>query len=192
MLTRLATLGIRAPRRVLGLAGLLLAVTAVLGAPVVSHLSSGGFNDPNSQSQQANALLAQRFGVGDTNLVLTVRAPGGAASPAARRAGTHLVTELRRAPHVSEVQSYWTVPAAQAAGLRSHDGTVGLVVGRVAGNDDAAPTRAGAIVPRSSAGTTAPPSPPEDRPSPTSRSTRRRSPTWPSRRRSRFRSPRSC
>ena len=146
MLTRLATLGIRAPRRVLGLAGLLLGGRGGARRP-------GGV--PPVQRRLHRSALA--VAAGDHPAGAAVRRgrhqpgadrprPGRCRPPAARRAGTNLVTELRRSPHVSEVQSYWTAPPAQAAGLRSHNGAVGLVVGRVAGTDDTAPARAGDIV----------------------------------------------
>ena len=145
MLTRCAELGIRAPKYVLGFAGLVLVLFAVFGAPVASHLSAGGFNDPNSQSSKANDLLADRFHAGDANLILQVTSADGVGSPQARTVALDLVHRLTSARYTSQVTSYWTAPASQAAGLRSKDGTSGLVVARVAGDDATAPKRGAAL-----------------------------------------------
>jgi len=145
VLTRLAVVGIRAPKRVLVLAGFVLVLAAVFGAPVASHLSSGGFSDPSSASSRATDILADTFDAGDPNLVLTVRAPGGVDSAAARRVGTGLARTVAASEHARQVTSYWTAPAAQRVALRSTDGASGLVVARIAGNDSDAPKRAAAI-----------------------------------------------
>jgi RND superfamily putative drug exporter len=145
MLTRCADVGIRAPKYVLGLAGIVLVLFAVFGAPVASHLSAGGFNDPKSQSSKANDLLADSFDAGDANLILQVTAPQGVTSPAARAVGLDLVRKLHDADHTSQVTSFWTAPASQAAGLRSKDGKSGIVVARVAGDDATAPKRGAKI-----------------------------------------------
>lgn len=145
MLTRFAHLGIRAPRRVLALAGLVFLAAALFGAPVAKHLSAGGFSDPNADSTKANDLLNTRFHAGDPNLVFQVSAPQGADSSAARTGGQGIVQTLMRDPNVSQIASYWTSPPQAATALRSKDGQSGLVVARVAGDDDQAPKRAGAI-----------------------------------------------
>jgi len=87
MLTRLANLGIRAPRRVLVAAGFLLILAVIFGAPVASHLSAGGFRDPHSASSKADDLLQKTFNAGDANLILEVTSPDGADSAAARAEG---------------------------------------------------------------------------------------------------------
>ena len=119
MLTRCAELGIRAPKYVLGFAGLVLVLFAVFGAPVASHLSAGGFDDPNSQSSKANDLLADRFDAGDANLILQVTSPDGVGSPQTRTVALDLVHRLTSAQYTSQVTSYWTAPASEGAGLRS-------------------------------------------------------------------------
>jgi RND superfamily putative drug exporter len=146
MLTRLADLGIRAPRRVLGIAALLFVLAAAWGVSAAAHLSSGGFADPHAPSSRAADLLQHRFDAGDANLILEVVARAGATSPAARATGTRLVAALEQAPHTSQVASYWTAPAGQTTGLVSHDGRAALVVARVAGDDSTAPKRVADIV----------------------------------------------
>ena len=145
VLTRLAQLGVRAPRRVLGVAGLIFVAGALFGAPVAKHLSAGGFNDPNAASSEARDLLASRFNAGDPNLVFEVSTAQGADSAAARSEGQRIVATLAGDHNVSQVASYWSAPSQAAAGLRSKDGRSGLVVARVAGDDDAAPKRAGKL-----------------------------------------------
>ena len=154
MLARLASLGIRRPRQVLAGALLLLVLAAALGGRVQKHLSAGGFSDPSAASSKANDLLASRFDAGDPNLVLLVSGPAGVDSPAVRSEGSRLVTALGTERYVSQVTSYWTAPASAARSLRSDDGSSGLVVARVAGDDDQSPRRAAAIVSRLEAGRT--------------------------------------
>lgn len=145
MLTRLSNLAIRAPRRLLAAAGFLLVLAVIFGAPVAAHLSGGGFRDPSSASSRADDLLAQRFNAGEANLILEVSSPAGADSPAARARGLAIVRALQGERYASQITSFWTAPATEAAGLRSADGRSALVVARVAGNDNTAPIRAAAI-----------------------------------------------
>ena len=145
MLTRLAALGIRAPRRVLAIAGLLLVAAALYGGQAASHLASGGFYDPHAASWQARNALESTFKAGDPNLVLEVSSPAGIDSPTARSAGLAIVADLRSQKYASQVTSYWTAPATEAAGLRSKDGHAAVVVARVIGDDNSAPKRAAAI-----------------------------------------------
>lgn len=143
MLTRLAELGIRAPRRVLAVAALLLVCGAAFGASVADHLLSGGFNDPSSPSSRADREVQQTFHAGAPNLVLEVSSPDGVNSPAARAEGKRLVAAVKRSPYTEQVSSYWTSPAG--AGLRSTDGRSALVVAAVAGDDTTSPGRAATI-----------------------------------------------
>jgi RND superfamily putative drug exporter len=145
MLTRLADLGIRAPKRVLGIAGFVLVVAVIYGGQAASHLASGGFYDRGSEAWHARTELEQRFGTGDTNLIFDVTAPGGSDGAAARAAGQRIVQAVTRNEFVSGVRSYWTAPPAQAAALRSKDGRSALVIMRVAGDDNTTPKRSAAI-----------------------------------------------
>ncbi|PZS15179.1 MAG: hypothetical protein DLM57_13210, partial [Pseudonocardiales bacterium] len=142
MLTRLANLAIRAPRRVLFAAGFLLVLAVIFGAPVASHLSAGGFRDPHAQSSKADDLLQATFNAGDANLILEITSPDSADSGVARAQGLSIVRALQHQKYAGQVVSYWTVPPAQAGSLRSGDGKSALVVARVAGDDSTAPKRA--------------------------------------------------
>jgi putative drug exporter of the RND superfamily len=145
MLVRLANLGIRAPRRVLVAAGVLLVLAVIFGAPVASHLSAGGFRDPHSNSSKADDLLQRQFNTGDANLILQTTSAGGADSAASRAEGQAIVQALQHAKYATQIVSYWTAPTAEARGLRSADGKSALVVARIAGDDSEAPKRAADI-----------------------------------------------
>ena len=145
MLTRLAALGIRSPKRVLGFAGLLFLLAALYGASAASHLASGGFYDTKAESWQARTTLDKTFHAGDPNLVLEVSSSAGATSAQARAAGLRLAQTLAHKQYVTQVVSYWTAPPTEARGLISKDGKSGLVVARVVGDDNSAPKRAAAI-----------------------------------------------
>jgi RND superfamily putative drug exporter len=146
VLARIAKRSAAMPRRILLIAGLLVIAAAVVGAPVAGHLSAGGFASPNAPSTKANNLLASKFHAGDPNLVLQVNAPVDSAR--ARAEGTRLVHALGKEHYAGQISSYWTAPASLAQGLRTKDGHSGLVVARIAGDDDSAPKRAGKIVDR--------------------------------------------
>ena len=145
MLTRLADLGIRAPKRVLVLAALLFALAAAFGASAADHLSSGGFRDPDAASSQAEDLLQSSFDAGDANLILEVRSDAGVSSTAARDRGLAVTRAVEASPYASQVQSFWTLPEQQAGALRSEDGRAALVIARIAGDDNSAPERAAEI-----------------------------------------------
>ncbi len=59
----------------------------------------------------------------------------GVEGPAARAAGTEIVDQLRRSPHVVDVTSPWTAPPQAAAELVSKDRTSGLIVAGITGNE---------------------------------------------------------
>lgn len=139
MLHRIARLALRSPRRILALAALLTAVTAVFGLPVANHLSAGGFQDPGSESARAAALLSEKFGQSDQQLLITLTDPAGATGEAARAAGIEIVTSLDASPHVLSVSSPWTSPPAAAAELLSRNGDIGLIVATLAGGENNAP-----------------------------------------------------
>jgi putative drug exporter of the RND superfamily len=144
MLNRLATFALRAPKRVLVIAGLLLVGGAIFGAPVAGHLLTGGFTDPAADSTHASNIIDSQFRGGQANLVFLVSAKGGVDSAAARATGTRIETALaKRTDWVTFAQSYWSAPRGAAAGLRSKDGTYGLVVSHIRGNDNEIQNRSG-------------------------------------------------
>ena len=135
LLNQIARLAITSPRRVIVVAALLTLALAIFGIPVANSLSASGFQDPTSESARASQLLTDKFGQGDTQLLVTVSTPGGVDSPAARAAGTEIVDQLRSSPHVVEVASPWTTPPQAAADLVSKDRSTGLIVAGIKGNE---------------------------------------------------------
>lgn len=136
MLNRVARLAIAAPRRVLAVIALVMVAAAIFGIPVAKTLSAGGFQDPTSQSAQATALLTEKFDQGDMQLLITVTSAEGVNSPAATAAGTEIVRELERSPHVAQVVSAWTAPPSAAAELISKDKDSGLIVAGITGGEN--------------------------------------------------------
>jgi RND superfamily putative drug exporter len=142
MLARIARLALRSPRLVLAIAALLAVLTAVFGIPVANHLSSGGFQDPSSESARAAQLLAEKFSQSDQQLLITVSDSAGATSPAARTLGADIAARLDASPDVLSVTSPWTSPPAAAAELLSTDGKTGLVIATMSGGENKAPAYA--------------------------------------------------
>ena len=144
MLHRVALLAIAAPRRVLGLAALVMVAAAVFGVPVAKALSAGGFQDPASESSRATALLTEKFGQSDVQLLFMVTAPDDVRGGTARAEGLDIVNQIKDAPYVVDVVSPWTSPPG-ATDLFSADGRSGLIVAGVSGGQKAAPARARAL-----------------------------------------------
>ncbi|HEX9834288.1 MAG TPA: MMPL family transporter [Mycobacterium sp.] len=141
MLSRIALLAIAAPRRIVGIAALVMVACGIFGIPVAKSLSAGGFQDPTSESAQATQLLVDKFGQGDMELVISVTADSaaaGAQSPAARTVATDIVAQLQESPGVAQVTSAWTAPQSAAPALVSKDGKTGLIVAGITGGESGA------------------------------------------------------
>jgi RND superfamily putative drug exporter len=145
VLHRIALLAIAAPKRIVALAVLVLIAAAVFGVPVAKSLSSGGFQDPTSESAGAAQVLADKFGQSDMQLVFTVTAPGGADGTDARATGLDILAELKEDTHVASVVSPWTSPPAAAKDLISKDGAAGLIVAGITGGENDAQKYAQAL-----------------------------------------------
>jgi RND superfamily putative drug exporter len=136
MLGRIAALALRAPKRVLVVGAAVFLAALAFGAPVASHLSSGGFSAPGSASTKADSILLSQFKTGDANLIVEVTSPAGVDAATSRAQA--IENSLTTNPYVSQVHSYWS----GASSLRSADGKSGLIVAFVTGGDDNAPKRA--------------------------------------------------
>ena len=124
MLHRSATLALAAPRRVVALVALVMAAAAIFGIPAANSLSSGGFEDPDSESARAGVVLRDTFGRSDMQLILTVT--GGADSTATRDASLTVTRLLDNSSHVLSVVSPRT----------------GVIVAEIDGDDTDAPEHA--------------------------------------------------
>ena len=145
LLHRIAAQAISAPRRIIVGAALLALICAVLGLPVASSLSAGGFQDPASESARASHILADKFHQTDMQMLITVTSPDGVTSPAALAAATAVIHTLEASPNVAEVVSAWTAAPEAAADLTSKDGRSGLIVAGIKGGEDHAPKFAGQL-----------------------------------------------
>jgi putative drug exporter of the RND superfamily len=135
MLTRLGRLTVRRRRLVLSFTVLFMVVAAVVGTGAFGVLQTGGFEDPDSESERAAAVLDDRFGPTDPNVILVVTATGGDVDDAAvEAAGTDVTAAVRQVDGVADASSYWELGAPPA--LRSTAGDRALVPVVVDGEDD--------------------------------------------------------
>ena len=135
MLTRLARLSTGRSWSVVAAAVLFAVLAGAVGGGVAENLTAGGFEDPATESERADELLAERFDTGIPNVVLVVTATGGDVdAPDAVAAGTAVVEGLAAEDGVTDVLSYWS--EGNAPPLRSEDGSRALVLGRIVGDDD--------------------------------------------------------
>src|SRR5687767_11063405 len=135
MLARLAQLVIRRRKLVLVASVILFALSGAFGGKVSEELSSGGFDDPASESFKADEAMLETFGSGTPNLVLLLTADDGVSvdDPAIRKAGLALTDELAAEAHVTNVASYWTLDAPP---LKSVKGDRALVLARIEGDQN--------------------------------------------------------
>ncbi|CAM3283497.1 MMPL family transporter [Mycobacterium intermedium] len=136
MLHGIARLAIRAPRRIIVGAVLVFIAAAAFGIPVAESLSSGGFQDPNSESGRAIRILTDKFGQSGQQMLIVVTAPDGANSEQARRVGADVVDQVQRSSLAFNVTSPWTAPSQSAADLISADGKSGLIVVNLRGGEN--------------------------------------------------------
>jgi RND superfamily putative drug exporter len=130
MLERLGRFTVRRRKIVLVGSLLFLVASAVFGGGVVDRLTSGGFEDPNSESVEARELLENRFNAGDPNLVMLVTAKDGSVDDkAVAGAGLELTERLANEENVEQVVSYWSLGLPPP--LASSDGSQALVLGRI-------------------------------------------------------------
>jgi len=119
-----------------------LTTATVIGGGVIDRLSSGGFDDPGSDSVAARLLLDSEFDTGFADLVLLLTVDSGEQindSPAVDRtdvaaAGTSLTAEIAAIEGTDDVVSYWTLGSPPS--MRSTDGNRALVLLRFPGSED--------------------------------------------------------
>src|SRR5438128_950159 len=135
MLGRLARFAIRRRTPILVVAAGFIVAAGALGGGVAKYLSSGGFNDPNSQSSRAEDRLPAVFHTSEPNLILLVSARHGEVNdPAVAAAGGALTSRLAAEPDMGRVVSYWSL--GRPPPLASRNGTQGLILGVIPGSDD--------------------------------------------------------
>jgi RND superfamily putative drug exporter len=132
---RLGRFVTRHPRALLVASALFIAAAGALGAGVADHLSTGGFEDPASESTRAAARIERVFGIADPDVVLVVHARSGSVDdPAVQRAGSALTQALAGEKGVGRVDSYWSLGGAPP--LRSFDGSKAMVLAHLEGSQN--------------------------------------------------------
>jgi putative drug exporter of the RND superfamily len=122
-------------------------VAVVLGGGVASRLSSGGFEDPSSESTRAGDTIEREFGEQQPDLILLVTAKRGTVDDADVAAvGSALTARLGSERGVARAISYWDLDSPPP--LRSADGRQALVVAALRGDEDAVHDTAEELSPR--------------------------------------------
>jgi RND superfamily putative drug exporter len=135
MFTFLGRLVVRRRRSLLVATVVFVIAAGVLGGGVFSRLSSGGFQDPSSESARAEEYLHDTFGAASPNVVLLVTADGGDVDAAAAATeGARLTDELGQIDGVEQSISYWSL--GNLAPLRSTEGDSALILGVIEGDPD--------------------------------------------------------
>jgi putative drug exporter of the RND superfamily len=138
MFTQLGRLAVRRRRLVLSLTVLFVLAAGAAGAGVFGALEDEGFDDPGSESYRASRFLEEQLGADEPEIVMLVEVvdPGADVDdPVVASAGAELTAALGSEPGVDSAVSYWSLGSAPQ--LRSADGSSGLVVVDVDGDDDA-------------------------------------------------------
>lgn len=129
-------------RAVLSATLLFLIGAAVVGGGLIDRLSSGGFDDPGSESVRAREVLDGDFDTGFSDLVLVLSdttTPADSATiivdrPEAMAAGIAFINEIAAIDGTDDVISYWSL--GSPASMRSTDGRRALLLLRFPGNED--------------------------------------------------------
>jgi uncharacterized membrane protein YdfJ with MMPL/SSD domain len=140
-----ARLAIAAPRRIIAAAFLIMVGAGVFGFPVIDALSAGGYQDPSSESSQAQRALAEKFDNGDLGMIVAVTSEAGVQSEGATTVANDIVGQLKASPDVTQVSSAWTVSPPAAAGLIRKDGKTGLIIAGIRGGETGAQKNAAAL-----------------------------------------------
>jgi len=135
VLQQIARMAIRAPKRIIVIALLVMVATGIFGIPVTKSLSAGGFQDPTSESAKASRMLVDKFGQGDMELILSVTSDGGVQGSESRAVAEDIAAKLQASPHVASVTSAWTAPPSATPALVSKDGKTGLIVAGITGGE---------------------------------------------------------
>ena len=148
LLHALARFTAAAPKLILATALLLMAVAAVVGAPVSHKVSTAGFADLDAESAKVTQLLADDFHIGGDQLILLVRAPKAIDAAAPHKVVDQIVGQLKAADNVATVTSPWDSPNPVATGQVSRDKRSALVVVGLQGGQSQSATYAAELARR--------------------------------------------
>ncbi len=124
---------VRRHKAVLALFVLVLIVAGASSALLIPRLSSGGYNDPASQSAKADAYLTTTFHVKDPALALVVDSKTAVTDATTVADAAALEKAISNEAGVTKVLSYWSAGGAPA--LKSVDGKAGYLFVYTANND---------------------------------------------------------
>jgi RND superfamily putative drug exporter len=155
--TTLGEVVTRRSRLIIGVAAILVVVSAGIGFAAPGKLQGGGFTDPGSPSELARTQL-DAAGLGEPNLVLLVTARTGTVdSPSVAAAGRSLTLRVQSQPTVSSVVSYWSTSSPS---LKSKSSKQALILIHVRGNDKAVTDATKTLIPAFTTSSTARPAGP--------------------------------
>src|SRR6266700_1847138 len=147
LLTRIGRFTVRRRKAVLIATAVVFVVSGALGGGVAKHLSSGGFEDPGSESAQAQRFIENHMNQGVPNLVLLITARDGNVDSAAVAAeGKALTQQLSTEPGVVQAASYWSLGSPPP--LKSTNGSQALVLARIGGDQNQVHTWVEKITPK--------------------------------------------
>ncbi|MFE3080225.1 MMPL family transporter [Nocardia tengchongensis] len=138
MLDKLIAPALRTPKLVLALVAIAFVLCGAIGTQAAARLSNAGFVSTHSESARVARILERDYGISGMQLVLTVESPGGAQDPATVARGKEIAQRLKGDARVSRAVSPWTEPTLSKT-LVSTDGTIGLIVAEVRGDENVAP-----------------------------------------------------
>lgn len=145
MITRLTERVIAAPKLVLTMVVVVLALCGAYGLGAADKMLAGGFEDPNAESSHARDVLDQQFHRGGATLVVKIDGAAGtdmSTSPEAAAVGKKIVDQLEATDYIEKpILNVWADPSL-AGELLSRDKTSTLIIAGVAGGDELAPGRA--------------------------------------------------
>jgi putative drug exporter of the RND superfamily len=124
---------VRRRKAVLALFFVVLIVAGASSSLLIPRLSSGGYNDPASQSAKADAYLTTTFHVKDPALALVVDSKTAVTDPTTVADAAALEKAISSEAGVTKVLSYWSAGGAPA--LKSVDGKAGYLFVYTANND---------------------------------------------------------
>src|SRR5438128_2464868 len=146
MLARIADVAVRRRRFVLVAALVTFALAGAIGGGVAKQLSTGGFDNPHSESGRVGAYLRDVFKQGDPEVVLVVHSSKGVDDPTVVAAGQRLTQRLAGERNLFNVVSYWSLGSPPP--LKSDDGNTALVFASIRGTQDDFDAIADRITPR--------------------------------------------
>ncbi|MFC9762626.1 MMPL family transporter [Rhodococcus jostii] len=135
-MTRWSSFVVARPKLVLAATVLLVLLGGAWGSGVFDRLSLGGYTDPGSESAGVERLIEGTFGRQTPDLAVTYHArPGATIDDLGPEVAAHLA-QIDAGMLANTPLSYWSAPPQAKEFLRSTDGTEGLVVLSLSGDEN--------------------------------------------------------